>query len=60
MDGGTFRNSWTAVSIDGNWRFVNCTWAARHVTGHKDDLPEMFHKYDRFGKFMVNMTSFLT
>ena len=48
MDGGTFRNSWTAVSIDGNWRFVNCTWAARHVTGHKDDLPEMFHKYDEF------------
>lgn len=48
MDSGTFRNSWTAVAIDGNWRFVNCTWAARHVTGHKDNLPEMFHKYDEF------------
>lgn len=48
MDGSAFRNSWTAVSIDGNWRLVNCTWAARHVTGHKDDLPQIFHKYDEF------------
>ncbi|XP_021342152.1 hillarin-like isoform X1 [Mizuhopecten yessoensis] len=48
IEGATFRNSWTAVAIDGNWRIVNCTWAARHVTGHKDDLPQMFHKYDEF------------
>ncbi|KAK3084608.1 hypothetical protein FSP39_016209 [Pinctada imbricata] len=48
MEGNQFRNSWTAVAIDGNWRFVNCTWAARHVTGHRDDLPQMFHKYDEF------------
>lgn len=48
IEGNSFRNSWTAVAIDGNWRFVNCTWAARHVTGHVDDLPQIYHKYDEF------------
>lgn len=48
MDGQAFRNSWTVVNIDGSWRLVNCTWAARHVTGHKDKLPEIYHKYDEF------------
>ncbi|XP_041348843.1 hillarin-like isoform X2 [Gigantopelta aegis] len=48
MDGTAFRNSWTAVCIDGSWRLINCTWAARHVSGHKDDLPQIFHKYDEF------------
>uniref|UniRef100_A0A2C9JDD3 LIM zinc-binding domain-containing protein n=1 Tax=Biomphalaria glabrata TaxID=6526 RepID=A0A2C9JDD3_BIOGL len=48
MDGQTFRNSWTVVNINGSWRLVNCTWAARHVTGHKDNLPQMYHKYDEF------------
>ncbi|KAL3856221.1 hypothetical protein ACJMK2_010998 [Sinanodonta woodiana] len=48
MDGNTFRNSWTAVAIDGSWRLINCTWAARQVTGHKDNLPQIFHKYDEF------------
>ncbi|KAL4224104.1 hypothetical protein ACF0H5_017558 [Mactra antiquata] len=48
ITGNTFRNSWTAVAIDGNWRLINVTWAARHVTGTKDDLPEMFNKYDEF------------
>lgn len=28
-----FRNSWTAVSIDGSWCFINCNWGARHVKG---------------------------
>ena len=44
MDGQAFRNSWTVVNIDGSWRLVNCTWGARHVTGHKDTLPPMYHK----------------
>ncbi|ESO95385.1 hypothetical protein LOTGIDRAFT_116904, partial [Lottia gigantea] len=48
MEGNSFRNSWTAVNIDGSWRLINCTWAARHVTGHRDDLPQLFHKYDEF------------
>lgn len=48
LTGNTFRNSWTAVAIDGSWRLINCTWAARHVTGMKEDLPEIFHKYDEF------------
>lgn len=46
--GNAFRNSWTAVAIDGSWRIINVTWAARQVTGMKDDLPEMFTKYDEF------------
>ncbi|CAI9741237.1 kyphoscoliosis peptidase-like [Octopus vulgaris] len=48
IDGNAFRNSWTAVAIDGSWRFINCTWAARHISGHKDDLPQVFHTYDEF------------
>lgn len=32
MRGSSFRNCWTAVAIDGTWRLVNCTWAARQVT----------------------------
>ena len=48
ISGNSFRNSWTAVAIDGSWRLINVTWAARHVTGSKDDLPEMYHKYDEF------------
>ncbi|GFO10596.1 kyphoscoliosis peptidase [Plakobranchus ocellatus] len=48
MEGQTFRNSWTAVNINGSWRLVNCTWAARHVTGLKDKLPPIYHKYDEF------------
>ncbi|KAH3889565.1 hillarin-like [Dreissena polymorpha] len=48
LTGNAFRNSWTAVAIEGNWRFVNVTWAARQVTGLKEELPEMFTKYDEF------------
>lgn len=48
ITGNAFRNSWTAVTIDGSWRLINVTWAARQVTGTKDDLPEMFNKYDEF------------
>ena len=48
MEGNTFRNAWTAVFVDGSWRLVNCTWAARHVTGHRDSLPQLFYKYDEF------------
>lgn len=48
IEGNSFRNSWTAVAVDGSWRFINCTWAARHISGHKDDLPQVFHTYDEF------------
>ncbi|CAL1536775.1 unnamed protein product, partial [Lymnaea stagnalis] len=33
MESDRFRNSWTAVSIDGSWCFINCNWGARHVKG---------------------------
>jgi len=48
MDGQAFRNSWTVVNVEGSWRLVNTTWGARHVTGHKDNLPPMYTKYDEF------------
>ena len=48
ISGNMFRNSWTAVAVDGSWRLVNCTWAARQVTGLKGELPDIFHKYDEF------------
>ena len=28
-----FRNQWTAVFLDGSWRFVNTNWGARHTKG---------------------------
>ena len=31
------RNSWTAVSIDGSWCFINCNWGARHVKAENQD-----------------------
>ncbi|XP_064612557.1 hillarin-like [Liolophura sinensis] len=42
-----FRNCWTAVSIDGAWRFVNCVWAARHVTSD-DENDVTVERYDDF------------
>ncbi|KAK7088433.1 hypothetical protein V1264_022356 [Littorina saxatilis] len=48
MEGNAFRNAWTAVFVEGSWRLVNCTWAARHVSGHRDNLPLLFYKYDEF------------
>ena len=45
MEGHAFRNAWTAVFVEGSWRLVNCTWAARHVTGHRDpSLPPLFYR----------------
>ncbi len=35
FEDGRFRNSWAVVYIDGNWRFVDCHWGARHVN-HPD------------------------
>ncbi|KAI6194244.1 Lim and transglutaminase domain protein [Aphelenchoides besseyi] len=31
-----FRNTWNAVYVDGNWRFVQCNWGARHLVNAKD------------------------
>ncbi len=28
---GKFTNTWNAVLIDGEWRFVQCNWGARSV-----------------------------
>ncbi|ESO98693.1 hypothetical protein LOTGIDRAFT_142420, partial [Lottia gigantea] len=47
-----FRNSWTAVSIDGSWCFVNCNWGARHVKGNnssnKENKNQYFYACDEF------------
>lgn len=37
LEGSRFRNSWTAVCIDGSWCFLNCNWGARHVRGGGQD-----------------------
>ena len=31
LQDGRFRNSWAAVHIEGEWRFVDSHWGARHV-----------------------------
>ena len=60
-----FRNTWTAVSIDGSWCFVNCNWGARHVkagssrtkaelTGHKRTKRDS----DDFGHFSYECDEF--
>ncbi len=28
---GKFTNTWNAVLIDGEWRFVQCNWGARFI-----------------------------
>ncbi|XP_071093705.1 hillarin-like isoform X1 [Haliotis cracherodii] len=33
IEGDRFRNTWTAVCINGSWCFINCNWGARHVKG---------------------------
>ncbi|XP_050408724.1 hillarin [Patella vulgata] len=52
MDGERFRNSWTAVSIDGSWCFVNSNWGARHVKGNnsadKENKNQFFYECDEF------------
>jgi transglutaminase/protease-like cytokinesis protein 3 len=35
---GKFTNTWNAVVIDGEWRFVQCNWGARFV------FPNFFAK----------------
>ncbi|XP_064613138.1 kyphoscoliosis peptidase-like [Liolophura sinensis] len=48
LDHKSHRNSWNAVAVDGTWRFVNCTWAARHMTGSEKSSSRLLHKYDEF------------
>ncbi|CAJ0587060.1 unnamed protein product, partial [Mesorhabditis spiculigera] len=31
-----FRNTWNAAYLDGNWRFVQCNWGARHLVNAKE------------------------
>jgi hypothetical protein len=33
---GKFTNTWNAVLIDEEWRFVQCNWGARHLVMSKD------------------------
>lgn len=37
---GKFTNTWNAVLIDGEWRFVQCNWGARHLVMSKDKKLE--------------------
>jgi hypothetical protein len=37
---GKFTNTWNAVLIDGEWRFVQCNWGARHLVMSKDKKTE--------------------
>jgi len=31
FEGNSYRNTWNAVLIDGEWRLVQCNWGARYV-----------------------------
>ena len=35
LQDGHFRNSWAVVYIEGEWRFVDSHWGARHVTNSR-------------------------
>ena len=37
---GKFTNTWNAILIDGEWRFVQCNWGARHLVMSKDKKVE--------------------
>jgi len=50
---GQFRNAWTAVYIDGEWRFVDSHWGSRHIaksTSHSgaNDLSPLCYALDEF------------
>nr|KAG5713330.1 hypothetical protein BaRGS_007857 [Batillaria attramentaria] len=50
LEGSRFRNSWTAVCIDGSWCFLNCNWGARHVRAASNDSgnpTSTHHHHDR-------------
>ena len=46
LQGQAFRNQWTAVNVEGSWRFINCNWGARHVKGPNDQA--LTYKCDEF------------
>jgi len=46
--GSQFRNQWTAVWVDGSWRFVNCNWGARHVKRPDDPDRSLTYHVDEF------------
>jgi hypothetical protein len=37
---GKFTNTWNAVLVEGEWRFVQCNWGARHLVMSKDKKME--------------------
>jgi hypothetical protein len=49
----SFLDSWTAVSIEDSWCFVNCNWGARHVkcpsVADKEEMESgLFYQCDEF------------
>lgn len=53
IDNPKFKNSWTAVSIEDSWCFVNCNWGARHVkcpsVADKEEMESgLFYQCDEF------------
>lgn len=53
IDNPKFKNSWTAVSIEDSWCFVNCNWGARHVkcpnvSDDEDMESGLFYQCDEF------------
>ena len=55
IEGDKFRNSWTAVFIEGSWCFINCNWGARHVKGQSNSekdtttgLSKFYYRCDEF------------
>ncbi|KAL7672981.1 hypothetical protein ACOME3_007856 [Neoechinorhynchus agilis] len=41
FDSDSFLNTWNAVLIDGEWRFVQCNWGARHLVMCKDSKSKV-------------------
>ncbi|XP_048767751.2 hillarin-like [Ostrea edulis] len=46
FEGPRFRNSWTAVFLEGSWCFINCNWGARHVKCTKNTT--FYYRSDEF------------
>lgn len=46
FDGPRFRNSWTAVFLEGSWCFINCNWGARHIKCTKNTT--FYYRSDEF------------
>ena len=54
-----FTNTWNAVFVDGDWRIVQCNWAARHLVSNRNVNLEQQGTVDKL-RYQYDEHYFLT